>query len=430
MSAGASDRLQPTIAIIGSGPAGCYTAQFLRKKWAQAEITIFEALPAPYGLVRYGVAADHQGTKAVTRQFDRLFERESVRFAGNVTIGRDLDFEFVAEHFDVVVLATGLRDDRALDVVQDPAARVIGAGALVRALNGFPGDTLPRNAQGRHVRLGERLAVVGNGNVAIDVLRMLVKRADGLVGSDIDDDVLAELRPAPIRTIDVFGRSPAHEAKFDIAMLRELCALPNIDIAAHGIDDGGDHAVVELLMTASAAAPDSTVAAPMTRTRVTFHFEVVPVRIVSRAGTTAVTVCNGSGCGAEEDFEVDTVVTAIGFAHAADPDATVPGEDWSGAHVYRAGWLAGSSGAMPQMRRDAKKLVDDIAARVTVGKPGFAAVQDSIARRVVGFHDWRLIDAFECTSAPPHRVRKKVADLVTMCAIASGQPPEERPVGS
>ena len=106
----------PTIAIVGSGPSGCYTAQFLRKRWPDGEIVVFDRLDHPYGLVNYGVALDHPGTKAVARQFDRLFDKDGVRFAGKIEIGTDVSLEELRQAFDVVVLASGLHGDRSLDI--------------------------------------------------------------------------------------------------------------------------------------------------------------------------------------------------------------------------------------------------------------------------------------------------------------------------
>ena len=118
----------PTIAIVGSGPSGCYTAQFLRKRWPAAEITIFDRLDHPYGLVNYGVALDHPGTKAVARQFDRLFDRDNVQFAGKVEIGTDITLEELRTAFDVVVLASGLHGDRTLEVPGSHLPGVLGSG--------------------------------------------------------------------------------------------------------------------------------------------------------------------------------------------------------------------------------------------------------------------------------------------------------------
>ena len=172
------------IAIVGAGPSGCFMAQSLGKACPDVEITIIEKLPVPYGLVRYGVAPDHQGTKAVIRQFARLFEKQGVNFAGNVNVGAgdaaDLSLAELRDIFDVVVLATGLSEDRRLGLAGEQTGGVYGSGAVTRFWNDHPSD------QALAPEFGNQVVVVGNGNVALDVVRLLAKGADDFNGSDFD----------------------------------------------------------------------------------------------------------------------------------------------------------------------------------------------------------------------------------------------------
>lgn len=408
--------IAPSIAIVGSGPAGCYTAQFCRKAWPDAEITVFEAAAVPYGLIRYGIAADHQGTKEVVRQFERLFDRAGVRFAGNVRIGTDLPFDALTAAFDVVVLATGIRSDRPLGIPQEPGARVVGAGALMRALNGHPG-ALDEVVQSGGA-LGERLALIGNGNVAIDVLRVLLKSADAFHGSDIDDHALETLRPQPIAQVQVIGRSAPARARFDPAMVKEFAALPGILRSVRGTGEPDDERVLEMLTGTAAHAPVE-IGGETQQAEVVFHFRLVPERIALRDGATILSVRDAVGELIE--IEVDTVITAIGFSHHPEsPDLT---QDWAGAGVYRVGWASGSHGALPQNRREAKELVDRIASDLAAsgtGEPsaGFAAIAPLIADRAVYYADWLRIDAHETGAAPAGRTRVKVVDHEQMLAIA------------
>ena len=207
------------IAIVGAGPSGCFVAQSLGKACPDAEITIVDRLPVPYGLVRYGVAPDHQGTKAVIRQFARLFEKQGVTFTGNLCVGdddsADLSFAELRGMFDAVVLATGLSEDRRLGLVGEEARGVYGSGAVTRFWNDHPSD------QALAPEFGNRVVVVGNGNVALDVVRLLAKGTDDFNGSDFD--------PARVVTsvtdIHIVGRSPAHGAKFDAVMVKELAKI-------------------------------------------------------------------------------------------------------------------------------------------------------------------------------------------------------------
>jgi ferredoxin/flavodoxin---NADP+ reductase len=414
----------PTVAIVGSGPSGCYTGQFLAKSMPRAEITVFESLPTPYGLIRYGVAADHQGTKGVIRQFDRLFTRGGVRFAGNVAGGRDLDFDLLVRSFDVVVLATGLPEDRPLGVPQHPRARVVGAGALLRTLNGYPVDLLGRDERGRHVQLGRHVAVVGLGNVAIDVLRLLVKPVEALVGTDIDDESFAQLRPSPPAAIEVLSRSGIGQAKFDLAMLRELVSVPDVQIEVTGVGAHDGEPAAVLLRACTNSAADSPGLSAQRSTLVRLHFGCVPEAIDHRNGQ-ALVQARMTADGRMVELLADTVITAIGFTDDAPDDPTRPTQGWSGPNVYRVGWLArGAKGTIAENRRAAQQvaaaIVDDFAAgRLQAIRPGFRAVEPLLGDRVIGFEGWQRIDEIERQAAPPQRCRLKITNLDEMLVAAN-----------
>ncbi len=416
----------PTIAIVGSGPSGCYAGQFLAKRWPGADITIFESLPAPYGLIRYGVAADHQGAKGVVRQFDRMFTTGAVRFVGNVSVGRDIDFGQLAACFDIVVLATGLPQDRSLDIPQAAGNRVIGAGALLRTLNGFPTQCLPCDEKGTHAPLGQRVAVVGMGNVAVDVVRLLAKGAEGFIGSDIDDDILRQLRPAAPVTIDVTGRSAATEAKCDAAMLREVVSLDNIEIEVTGLTDTDHGPIADLLRpyaSGAAPAPEVSTGSTLQRTKLRLHFGVTPEAIERGGGHTLLRARRGPG--ERMDFAVDTVITAVGFTGGGADDRSCPSPAWTGPHVYRVGWLRrGPKGTIPENRKDAQQVVDAIVSdvssgRLALGRAGFEAIGPQLGSQVVTFAGWQRIELHERQSALPDRCRRKIVDVDTMLAIAT-----------
>lgn len=419
----ASSAPQLTVAVVGSGPSGCYVAAFLAKKWPQSEITVFESMPTPYGLVRYGIAADHQGTKNVTRQFDRLFTRDGVRFAGNVCVGTDIAFAELARCFDIVVLATGLPQDRPLEIPQQAGTRVVGARTLLGALNGYPVQVFPRDPDGRYTPLGQQLAVVGMGNVAIDVVRLMSKDPHELEGSDIDDELFEQLRPRRPSSIDVISRSGLPLAKFDLAMLRELLSLPNVDITAIGLSNNDTGPTVDLLRPHIGTASDTSTQEG-TRTQVRLHFQVTPESIACSGGRTLLRASSPHGPTPVTEIVVDSVITAIGFTHGAPEDQSCPTGEWSGDNVYRVGWLSrGPQGAIPENRKDARRVVDTIVDDVTngqleIGRAGFTAVQPSLSN-VVAFADWQRIEAFEQREAPPGRCRRKITDREHMLSIAT-----------
>lgn len=408
------DAQRPSIAVVGSGPSGCYAAQFLRKKWPAAEIVIFEALPVPYGLVRYGVAPDHQGNKSVIQQFDRLFEREDVRFVGNVVIGTDISFDDLRTAFDVVILATGLANDRRLEIDGDlEHCPVIGAGSLLKALNGHPLHDCPKDSTGSPRHLGRTVAVVGNGNVAMDVVRLLAKRDEHFVGSDIADVRLRHLCTERITHIDIVGRSPAASAKFDFSMLKEIVGLPHVQVAATGLGD--DKTSIFLAGLKS----DSSAAKGCGAVNVCFHFNARPSAVQHKDGVSVLTIEQRSARCFE--VQVDTIISAIGFE---EPAST--GAQWDGPNVFRVGWLnTGGKGAIAANRRDAKDVVDAIgqaveSGRLLIGTATSGPVwAERVANRAVAFNEWRKIDRWELANALAGRCRQKILDVSRMIDVAA-----------
>jgi cytochrome P450/flavodoxin len=393
------------VAIVGAGPAGCFTAQAIRRAAPDAEIDVFDALPVPYGLLRYGVAADHQGTKSVARQFDRLFDSPRTRFHGNVRLGADVSLERLRESFDAVVLATGMHVDAPLGVPGSTRPGVVGAGALSRAANGHPDE-------GRIPRLGERVVVVGLGNVAMDAVRLLARDPDDYDGSDIDDDVLREIA-GRVRTVHVVGRGTPSSARFDPVMVREIAGLAGVEHVVHGArldsaPEGKDARLDAVRALAASSAGSAGGAAP--RVRVEWWFGLTPARIEGAGDAGGVEAVVFSSDAGEVRLEADSVVTAVGFA--ANDDAPVP----AGAHptgrvehgLYVAGWLRrGPRGTIPDQRTDARALASTILEEI--------AASDRMQRRewerlalAVDADGWRRVDVRERLGAAPGRERRKL----------------------
>jgi len=398
---------QPSVAIVGAGPAGCYTAQFLRKTWPDAEIVIFDRLPLPHGLVRYGVAPDHLGTKAIAKQFDRLFERDGVQFVGNTLVtsaaasvsasmstsasatdAGDYSVAQLRAAFDIVVLATGLHADRLLRDAGDSVPGfdlngVYGAGRLTRLINGHPHENVG------DVRIGRNSVIIGQGNVAIDLLRLFLTRAERLCELGTAPDVVAAIVGGPVSRIDIVGRSLCGDAKFDAAMIRELAKLENVRFEANHIDIG-------TLPDSPESARRDAVAAlvagsdPAATRVVRFWFGWSPVALLGDDTVRNVILRPAAGFAADAtshtiELAIDSVCTAIGFTEHPDapfrridqeePEHTDLARGILGEHLYCVGWLRrGPRGTIPENRADARMVAETIVARHS------AATAPSIAR--------------------------------------------------
>jgi len=406
---------RPRIAIIGAGPSGCYSAQAVLKQMPDADVCIFDALPVPFGLIRHGVAADHQGTKAVTKQFARLFEKNGVQFFGGVTIGEDIELAAIRACFDAVVIAHGLHGDIGLDVPGADLPGVFGAGRITRLLNGHPLETRPAPS------LGAAVAIVGMGNVALDLVRLLAKSGNDLVGSDIDDEIHAQLT-SEVRTIHIIGRSQPVDARFDPAMARELIELPTVEHAVHGVDIGQDGDPRSSIISELDRAPHP----PSARVRVEWWFGYAPSDM---RGDRQVTGIDIERVDSDDvlTIPVDTVITAIGFTATAQQrlaaDTTEAGDTGRlSPGLYVAGWARrGPRGTIPSHRSDAQQLASLIATDLKgpFTRAGAQDLEDRLAS-AYSYDGWLRVDALETSQATSGRVRKKLTDINHMRAIAAG----------
>src|SRR5215211_5750085 len=230
-------------AIVGSGPAGFYTAEALAKAYEdKARIDIIDRYAVPYGLIRFGVAPDHQSLKAVSKRYDKVADSAGVDFIGNVTVGREVSVEELLDLYDAVILAIGAPHDRKLGIPGEELLGVVGSAEFVGWYNGHPDFAdLDPPLDGTHA------AVIGNGNVALDVARILSKTRAEFEGSDIVGHALDALDASAIRTITMVGRRGPHQIAMTPKELGELghleAAVPHVepaDLPASEADDALD----------------------------------------------------------------------------------------------------------------------------------------------------------------------------------------------
>ncbi len=427
--------MNPSIGIVGAGPAGCYLAQALRKKWGQSPIDLIDQLSVPFGLVRYGVACDHQGTKGVIRQFARLFEREQVRFIGNLQIGNDVSLEELRQIYDVVVLSVGLYQDRQLGLEGEDSKGIYGSGVITRLFNDYPDFSLS-TAQSQaitqsqidksQVHFGKNLVVIGQGNVAMDLVRLFAKKGDEWNGSDLSPDNQKLIEHSEVQTISVVGRSPMEDSKFDLVMLKEFLKLKNAQFKIHGEALPQTHPKLEVFQQ---LIEQSDAQAPCT---ISFYFGYTPKQFIARQEHVEGVVFSN-----QLTLPATSVFTAIGYEphfkhdHLLD-DMTCLQTGRLAKGLYCAGWFKrGPKGTIPENRTDAKSVAEQIIQDVESGTIPIQPCQIQTSQRhnffeklashqtLVDYEGWQKIDAYEQAQKPPHRTRLKVSDKRLLLNLAT-----------
>ena len=433
------------IGIVGAGPSGCYVADALGRKLPGARIDIFDRLPTPFGLVRGGVAPDHQGTKNIARQFERTLGKPGVRFLGNVAVGRDISYEALKTACDVLVIAIGAFEDRRLGIPGEDLDAVYGSGQFVAWYNGIPAarDLEPRLD-------GKSLAIIGNGNVALDIARLLAKTPDELASSDLCAHARAAFEASRIEDIWLVGRRGPLQASFTTAELAEFGDLSRVATLVdpaqlpQAVPEGlGDEqrmlAERNLEVLRAYAARGEQRERPL---RLHFMFHAAPLAILGEGRARelvlqATRVEHAQAVPAGETFSIpaDTIISAIGYRSAPFPGlpfdplrgvvANAQGRVEPG--VYTAGWCKrGPQGVIPANRADSLAVADlilaDLVAHEGPGKPGRALIDSLLAERgaqAVDFAGWQKINAAE-VAAGHGRPREKLTRIEDLLRIARG----------
>ena len=435
-------------AIIGSGPAGYYTAEAAQKALGDdVRIDVLDKLPVPYGLIRTGVAPDHQSIKGVARRYEKTALTDAVRFVGNIAVGQDVSIAELQDRYDAVVLATGAPNDRELSIPGSALRNVFGSAAFVGWYNGHPqfAGLAPDLS-------GKSAVVIGMGNVALDVARILAKTEGEFAGSDIVGHALDALRAARIEKVTVLGRRGPHQIAMTPKELGELLELeraaPRVDPA--DLPAADEDALLEPGLRKSVALLRQFAAIPEAHrgdktVEIEFDFFASPSAIVGSETVAAVEVertevVKGRPQGTGETYRIpaDIVVSCIGYR--SSPIEGVPFDERAGRFanddgrilpgLYCVGWARrGPTGTIGTNRPDGYALVDKIVADIAdgtlgrAGKSGRAGLDELAAARnldIVTFRDWKRIEEAENAAAREGAPREKFVDIASMIAARKG----------
>ena len=454
------------VAVVGAGPSGYFAAASLLKfadesvaaGGADVHVDMLEMLPTPWGLVRSGVAPDHPKIKSISRTFEKTAADPRFRFFGNVAVGTDVTADELSERYDAVVYAVGTQSDRALGIPGEDLPGSVAAVDFVGWYNAHPhfAGMAPDISSGRAV-------VIGNGNVAIDVARILVTDPDVLAKTDIADHALDALHKRGVSEVVIVGRRGPLQGAFTTLELRELGELEGVDVVVDPADLAG-------ITDEDAAAAGKTVAANIKvlrgyaektavgehtpgHRRIVFRFHHSPVEITGWEKVETIVLGHNElltdehgrqiarDTGERQTLPAQLVVRAVGYRGVAMPGlpfdertGTIPhteGKITGRANDYVVGWIKrGPSGVIGTNKKDSADTVDTLIGDLTgtpvreVG-PGYA---DELARwlvekqpQAVTDDHWRAIDAHERSTGEPHgRPRVKLVRVADMLRIAHG----------
>ena len=448
------------LAVIGAGPAGIYAADILQKaeKKFDVSVDVFDHLPAPFGLVRYGVAPDHPRIKGVVSALRDVLDRGDIRLFGNVRFGTDLTLDDLKQHYNAVIFATGAVEPASLDIPGVDLPGSFGASEFVSWYDGHP--DVPRTWPLTH----REVAVIGNGNVALDVARMLAKHAEDLLPTDVPGNVYETLAASPITDVHILGRRGPTQVRFTPLELRELGDLNDVDVVLYDEDFDLDPAAQQAIETnRQVFVLNRILNTWRERTdhgasrRLHLHFYARPARILGDAGgITGIeyerTKPDGqggvTGTGELRLLPVQAVYRAVGYFGSALPG--IPFDDKRGVipnregqvlddhdqvvhGVYATGWIKrGPVGLIGSTKSDAMQtvnhLIHDQADWWSPAHPEPGAVVDLLESRGVRYttlDGWHALDRHEVQLGQAQgRDRIKLVPRDDMVRVSRhGQPP-------
>ena len=432
------------VAIVGSGPSGFYTAAALLRSGVDCEIDIIDRLPTPFGLIRAGVAPDHQKTKNVWRAYEKTALNEKVAYFGNVDVGTDVSVDELKNNYEAVVLAVGSPYDRKLGVPGEDKKGVFGSADFVGWYNGHPdfrelGPDLSTKS----------IVVIGNGNVAIDCARVLVKTPDEMSTTDIASHAAAEIHNSPLEDVYMIGRRGPVEAKFTNVELREMGELqdctPIIDRKQipNEIPEGmemtdRDRRLKDRNLGTLRSFVDADPAGR--KRRVHFQFYASPVKILGGDVVEGIRmektqVRDGRAFGTRDTYDIPCGIVIPAIGYQGQPLQGVPfnGKDGvvenDGGRVaeglYTVGWIGrGPTGVIGTNKHDgdqaAKQIIEDCKDGAKGGRKGLRVLLTRKAIRYVDYDEWLKIDDVEKSSAVGGAPRRKLTRISEMLAVLDG----------
>ncbi|WP_213815569.1 FAD-dependent oxidoreductase [Glaciihabitans sp. dw_435] len=444
------------LAIVGAGPAGIYAADILLKMEKQFDVSIdlFEQLPAPYGLVRYGVAPDHPRIKGIITALREVLDSGKIRLFGNVLYGRDITLDDLKKHYNAVIFSTGAIRDADLKIPGIDAEGSYGAADFVSWFDGHPDvpREWPLNAR--------EIAVIGNGNVALDIARMLAKHADDLLPTEIPANVYEGLAQSPVTDVHVFGRRGPMQVKFTPLELRELGELRDVDMIVHEEDFDYDEASKTAIATNKQVLVIDRVLTQWRKRevgeasrRLHLHFYAKPLEVVTDdSGHVSAfrferTVPDGqggvAGTGEIREIPIQAIYRAVGY-FGSELDG-IPFDEKRGVipnregqviddvdqqlhGIYATGWIKrGPVGLIGHTKSDAmetiKHVVNDQPSWWTPVSPDEESVVELLKSRGVEFTNldgWHNLDAHEMSLGEPQgRIRIKVVPRDEMVRVSN-----------
>lgn len=421
------------VAVVGAGPAGIYAADILSKSELPVSIDLFERLPAPYGLVRYGVAPDHPRIRAIIDALYKILQRGDIQLFANVNVGTDITVAELQDRYDAIIFATGSDRDKPMHLPGQELPEVYGAADFVSWYDAHPDypRTWPLEAK--------EVAVLGVGNVALDIARVLAKHGEDMLVTEIPAHIAETLKNNPITDVHVFGRRGPAQVKFTPLELRELGQQPDVKVVVYEedfeFDEGSEKAIAESKQTKMVVKTLTNYVMEeddgSCSRRIHIHLFASPVEVLAdeeghvRAIVTERTKLNGdgtvSGTGELRETPVQAVYRAVGYFSSPIPG--VPFDDKAGVipndegrildangepipGLFATGWVKrGPVGLIGSTKSDAQQTIGHIVEDAQAGKlnargeeTGHAAIEALLKDRQIRYttwDGWELLDAYE-----------------------------------